>query len=127
MLDIKTEGARPLAFLLSEANGARSRANIVVAAGAGVLAPGTVIGVVTASGKYAASGAAAVAGFEGAETAAAVLAYPVDATGDDVQAVAIVRDAEMKLPMLVFAAGVDTQPEKDAKLAALAASRLIAR
>ena len=40
-MSIKTEGVHAGEFLLSEANGSRSRANIVVAAGAGIVLAGT--------------------------------------------------------------------------------------
>lgn len=46
-MSIKTEGVHAGEFLLSEANGSRSRENIVVAAGAGQLVAGTLLAKVT--------------------------------------------------------------------------------
>jgi len=87
-----TEARRPGEFMVSEANGHRSREQIVVASGEGVLEAGTVLGVVTASGKYAAYDDAAA---DGTEAAAGILFAGVDATSADANAVAIVRDAEV--------------------------------
>lgn len=54
---------------------------ITVASGAGVVARGTVMGIVTASGKYIPSASAAS---DGSQTPVAVLADTVDATSADV-------------------------------------------
>lgn len=54
---------------------------ITVASGAGVLARGTVLGIVTASGKYVKSASAAS---DGSQTPVAVLADSIDATSADV-------------------------------------------
>ena len=48
-MSIKTEGVHAGEFLLSEANGSRSRANIVVAAGAGIVLAGTLLAAITAA------------------------------------------------------------------------------
>ena len=72
-----------LGFVLSEASGNRSYETVTIASGAGVLKPGAVLGMVTASKKYVGSPNAEVAGKEGAETATAVLAYGVDASTSD--------------------------------------------
>ncbi len=127
MSDIKTEGPRSLAFLLSEGNGAISRETVTVASGEGALAAGTVLGTVTASGNAVVSPHAEVVGKEGAETATAVLAYPVDATDADVTAVVIRRMAEVKAPHLLFHATVDDATKRGAKIAQLAAADIIAR
>jgi len=116
-----TMQTRNLAFLLSEAAGRRSRSIVTIADGAGKLAAGTVLGKVTATGKYVPAPAAEVVGFEGAETAVAILAYGVDATDQAVEVTAIDRDAEAKLPMLSFDASVDDQAKTDAKVAQLSA------
>lgn len=127
MSDIKTEGPRPLAFLLSEGNGAVSRETVTVASGEGRLSAGTVLGTVTASGAFCASPNAETVGKEGAETATAVLAYPVDATGADVTVMVIRRLAEVKAPHLLFHATVDDETKRAAKIAQLAAADIIAR
>ncbi|MBN7764044.1 head decoration protein [Nitratireductor aquibiodomus] len=127
MLETKTEGARNLAFVLSEGNGKISRDVVTIASGAGKLEAGTVLGRITASENYIASPEAEVVGKEGAETAMAVLAYRVDATSEDIEAVVIARHAEVKEPMLVFDASVDNASKIAAKLEQLSAATIIAR
>ncbi len=127
MLETKTEGARNLAFVLSEGNGKISRDVVTIASGAGKLEAGTVLGRITASENYIASPEAEVVGKEGAETAMAVLAYRVDATSEDVEAVVIARHAEVKEPMLVFDASIDNASKIAAKLEQLSAATIIAR
>lgn len=119
--------ARALAFLLSEANGNRSRNEGVIDTGAGVVEAGTVLGKVTATGKYVPSPHAQVVGIEGAETAVAILGYGVDASTGDMPCVVVDLDAEVKLPMLKFDASIDDQAKTDAKLAQLATVGIRAR
>ena len=126
-MDTKTEGARDLAFLLSEGNGHISREVVTIKSGAGKLAPGTVLGALTTGGKYVISANAEVVGSEGAESAKAVLAYGIDATSADVQAVVIRRFAEVKTPLLVFDASVSDAGKIATKLGQLAAQNIIAR
>lgn len=126
-MDTKTEGPRNLAFVLSEGNGKISRDVVTIASGAGKLEPGALLGVITASKKYTFSPNAEVVGIEGAETAKAVLAYGVDATSADVEAVILSRQAEVKEPMLVFHSSVDNGTKRAAKLSQLAAVSIIAR
>ena len=118
-----TETKHDLGFILSEANGSRSRASIVVASGAGILAAGTVLGA-NSAGKYLPS---TVAAGDGEEVATAVLAYGVDATSADVSVAAIVRDAEVVVSELAYAADVDQDAEKLAKQVQLAAVGIISR
>ena len=61
---------------------------IIVASGAGVLKPGTVLGKITASGKYVLHD---VGLSNGAQTAAAILFDTIDATSADAKAVATVN------------------------------------
>lgn len=126
-METKTEGPRALAFVLSEGNGQISREVVTIVSGSGVLEPGTVLGQVTASKKYAISANAEVVGKEGAEIAKAVLAYKVDATSADVEAVVVARHAEVKEPMLIFDASVNDAIKSAAKLAQLGAATIIAR
>ncbi|MEJ8474462.1 head decoration protein [Roseibium algae] len=123
----KEMGPRALAFLLSEASGKRSLDTTTIASGEGVLEPGTVLGKVTGSEKYVASPNAEVAGKEGAETASAILCYRVDATNADVEAVLVTADAEVKSPMLVFAASVNDTDKQQTKLKQLRAVGIKAR
>lgn len=122
-----TETPRNLAFLLSEANGMLSREVVIIRSGAGKLQAGTVLGKVTADDKFVASPNAETVGIEGAETAVAILAYEVDATAADVEAVCVTNDAEVKDPMLVFSATVDDATKRAAKLTQLRAVTIKAR
>jgi len=114
-MENQTEGARNLGFVLSEDEWGRSRDIVTIASGEGRLAAGTVIGEITASGKYAISANAEVVGSEGAETATAVLAYAVDATSADAEGVAITRAAQVIADELTYDASVDNAAKKAAK------------
>lgn len=122
-----TEGRHATEGLLSEANFHRSRDNIVVASGAGVIVPGMVLGAITASGKFIPSPNAEVVGDEGAETGIAIALYGCDATSADQKIAAIVRDAEWNGHTLAFDASVDNNTKKATKVAQLAAKGIIAR
>lgn len=117
-----TEGTHPGGFLVWEAHRDYTRETITVASG--TLEPGTVLGRITASGKYAAFDPAAV---DGAETAVAVLWGKADASGGDAPAVALVRGpAIVNRNDLVFA-GAPSQAEIDAAHAALLAIGILVR
>jgi hypothetical protein len=118
------EGPRDLAFVLTELDGTLSRDAVTVASGSGKLEPGTLLAKVTASGKYAPSPAT---GSDGTQTAIAVLAYGVDATSADVDAVIVANDAEVKAPMLIFHSSVDDGTKRAAKLTQLRAVNIKAR
>ena len=68
-MTVLLETRHPGEFLMTEANGQRSRETITIASGAGVIAPGTVLGKVTASGKYVAS---AVGASDGSQNPTAI-------------------------------------------------------
>ncbi len=120
----KTETLGPGAFIKSEGNGDISRDTITVVSGAGSLIAGTVLGKITASGKYKPYDNDAT---DGSEVAAAILVYDVDATSADKLAVGIVREAEVFKSRLVWGAGVTLDAEKTAAYADLAAKVVIAR
>lgn len=122
-----TETPRDLAFILSEGNGMVSREVLTIKSGSGKVLAGTVLGKVTADGKYVPSPNASVAGKEGAETGVAILGYEVDATSADVPAVCVTNDAEVKLPMLIFEATVNDAAKRTTKLAQLRAVTIKAR
>lgn len=118
-----TEGQRPYEFLLSEGNGTISRANITVKSGSGVMKAGTVLGKITATGKYE--------GYDdgnagGSNAAAAILVDTIDATSADVAATAILRLAEVKYDALQWIDANDAT-SKTAAVTALAALNIIAR
>ncbi len=119
-----TDRARALAFVLSEDGAGLSRDEVTIAAGSGILEPGTVLGIVTASKKHTAHKSGANTG---EETAVAVLAYRTDASTEDARAVVISRVAQVKKPMLVFHASVNDAAKVAAALAQLAGKDIIAR
>lgn len=108
-------------FLVSEANGTRSREVVTILADQ-VLPPGAVLGKVTASDKYVAydNGAA-----DGSQTAVAILYAPVDATGADAQATVVVGDAEVNAAELDW--GANDQAGIDAGLADLLSLGIVPR
>ena len=86
---------------------------------------GSVVGQITASGKYK---LATATGTDGAETAAGVLIAAVDATGGDVSGVIIKRGpAIVSKAMLAFDASVDDAPKTAAKLTELSVLGIVAR
>ena len=91
---------------------------IIVESGAGILYPGTVLGKITASGKYVLHDVALV---NGAQTAAAILFHKVDATAADAKTVATVEGpATINGNDLTFKAGI-LAADKTAALNALRA------
>jgi len=104
-----TEAQRTGAFILSEASGTRSREEVTVAAAAGAMVAGTVVGKITASSKYVAynNGAA-----DGSEVAAGVLYSGVADLAVDQKAVILARDAEVAGIRLI---GSDAQGIADLK------------
>lgn len=119
-----TEGRHAGEGLLSESNFHRSRDKITILSGSGVLSVGTVLGKITASGKYK---PATATGADGGQTAAAVLLYPVDATSADVDVAAITRDAEWNVNTLTYGATIDDDTKKLAARTQLAAVGIISR
>ena len=123
-MTVLVETRHPAEFILSEATGQRSRDTITIASGAGIIAAGTVLGKVTATGKYVAS---AVGASDGSEVPAAINIYGADASAADVQVSAILRDAEVNGKCLTYHADRDQPAEKTATNAALATLGVIVR
>lgn len=96
------EGAYMAEFLLSEANHYRSRDEVTVDASGGALEPGTILGIVTATGKFVRHNAAAS---DGSENEAGVLFEGIGAVED--QRTVIRRDAEVLGSLLVYEDGAD--------------------
>lgn len=115
----------------SGANGVANANDLAFTTTAGgtafVAGDGFDITVAAGSGKYVASPHALTAGKEGGEIACAVLAYEVDATSADAPGVAITNDAEVKKPMLVYAASVDDSTKQTTKQTQLRAVTIKAR
>lgn len=86
---------------------------------------GSVLGLITATGKYKLS---TNTGTDGAQTAAGVLIAAVDATGGDRTGVIIKRGpAVVARQMLVFDASVDDAPKTATKIGQLVALGIVAR
>ena len=114
-------------LLKYELNGNYCRESVTLKSGTSY-ALGSVLGKITASGKYRLSPAAEVGGDVGAETAAAVLIAAADATGGDKIGLVIVRGpAIVSKDALVFDASVDQPAEKTAKRSQLAAIGIVSR
>lgn len=88
-----TEGRHTAEFLLSEANGYQSREQVVLAAAAPAMQAGTLLGKITASGKYTAynNGAA-----DGTQTVAGILYANAADSAADQKVTIIARNAEVK-------------------------------
>ena len=114
-------------LLKYELNGNYSRESVTLKAGT-KYALGSVLGKITASGKYRLSPAAQVVGDEGAESAVAVLIEAVDATAADKAGLVLARGpAIVSKAVIVFDASVDQPAEKTAKHAQLAAAGIVSR
>ena len=105
---ILTEGTRDMEFLVSEANDWRSRDEVTVTVPANTtFDAGTVMGKLTASGKFVRHNAALATG---AENETAVLGFNVvNSTGSaaDYTATVVARDAEVNGSDLTYEAGAD--------------------
>jgi hypothetical protein len=129
-MTVLLEGRHPGEFLLSEANGQRSREEITIASGSGIIAPGAVLGVYASgahAGKYSLAPAVAADPDVGNQVAVAVALYGCDATTSDRRIAVIRRDAEVNGTILSFASSVDDAAKRAAKTAQLAAVGIIVR
>ncbi len=114
-------------LLKYELNGNYSRETVTLKSGTNY-ALGSVLGKITASGKYRLSPAAQVVGDEGAETAVAVLIEAIDATAADKTGLVVARGpAIVSKAALVFDASVDDNTKKAAKDAQLSADGIVPR
>lgn len=120
-MPVLNETRRAGDFVLSEANGSLSRESIVI--DSGVHLPGTVLGKVTATGKFVALAPAAT---DGSQNAAAIVRAHADATDGDVNAVGYVRLVEVRADLLVWPEGISTEDKTEA-LQALAGAFIAAR
>lgn len=83
-----TEGALPLEPLFFELHPNYNRERVTIAAGTPAMKAGSVVGKITASGKFAHYNNAAT---DGTGVASGVLLYDVDASAADVEAVVLFR------------------------------------
>ena len=104
-------------FIQSESMWARSRDRVAIPAGTGLIFAGTVLGKITATGKYVPS---PHSGSDGSQTAIAIAFDDIDATGDfDVVATVVARSAEVRAGNLIFHESVNTDDAKQLKFAQL--------
>lgn len=115
------EGAYTAEFIISEANNHRSRDEVIVDATGGALDPGTVMGIVTSSGRYVRHAAGAS---DGSENEAGILFEGIGAVEES--RTVIRRDAEAKGGLLTYEAGADAAQITSSN-AALAALGIIVR
>lgn len=113
-MDPKTEGVHNAEFLLSEGNGQISRELILIAAGAGIVAAGTMLTAANApiTTNYG--------------DAAKIVYGTVDATAADAEAAAIARHAEVHGELLNWPTAA-SDDDKVAASTALAAQGIIVR
>lgn len=102
-----TEGLRVGEYILSEASGTRSREKGTLAAAAGALVPGTLLGKITASGKLVAYSNAAS---DGSETAVGILYAKAPDLAADQKVTYHARDCEVMESKLT---GLDTTGRAD--------------
>lgn len=106
---------RPAEGLYADLNWRRAVETVTIAASSGVLEVGTVVGRITATGKWVPSPAEAAEGKEGAEIARGVIVEAVDATSEDQPAQVTVREASWMARALIYDASVDDEPKQAAK------------
>lgn len=120
---------RDAEHIISEAEGRRSREQIMLAAaaftGVDFLKPGTVLGQITATKLYVPHDPAAATGAEVAKAFLYARAEPAGA-GVNVRAVGHVRDCEVNGKKIFWKAGI-TGPEKATAEAALATNGALVR
>lgn len=109
-------------FIISEANGHRSRENVTIASGANLKA-GAVLGILTSGGAYAHFDNDAS---DGTQTAAGILIADCDASAAAKAAAIIRRDAEVNGDELVWASSED-DADKAAGITELASLGIIVR
>lgn len=110
-MTVLTQGIQPLEFLLTEANGSRSRdQETVTVAGAVALPSGTVLGRITATGKLIKylDGAA-----DGSQTAVGVLGTELAGVNGDYKALVFSRDCEVIGNRLNGGSNVDANGKAD--------------
>ena len=118
------EGRYPEEHLLWEPNRDYCREVITVLSGSGVIEPGTVLGKITASGKYK---PATATGTDGAQVASVVSVYGCDATSADATVLASVRLTAVNGKQIVYGATINDDAKKAAANAQLAAVGIVVR
>jgi hypothetical protein len=107
-----TQGIQPGEYLLSEASGMRSRDKVTVTvAGAVALPSGTVLGKITATGKFVKYDEAGTD--DGRRVAAAVLWNELEGVNGDYQCAVHIRDCEVIGNRLNGGSNVDANGKAD--------------
>lgn len=107
MADPKVETGHAAGFIVSEANGQRSRANVTLEGSAGALKAGEVLGVYTSgsdTGLYAKFNQDAS---DGRETAVAISINDVDDSSATQEIAVVARDAEVNADELVWPSDIE--------------------
>lgn len=120
---IETMGPRKAEFMISEANAYRSRDEVTVDASAGALEPGTVLGKLTANGKFVRHNPDA-SPEDGSENEAGILFEGIGE--EEAERTIIARDAEVRGDDLTYADGADAT-QINASNEALAALGIVVR
>lgn len=120
-MTILTEGPHTADFIISEGRNHYSRDQITV--DTGVLVAGTVLGKITATGKFVILAPAAV---DGSQNAAGFLIYGCDAVAADQVVAGLTRHAQVNGLKITWPAGI-TNPQKATATAALAALGIVIR
>ena len=111
------------ALVKYEAPSQYSREDVTVASGQN-LAFGTIVARLNTGGKIV---AASSGGSDGSQTAIGVITAAVNASAADAPGVIVARHAVVAKDALVYGAGLDNQPKKDAALAQLKTAGIVAR
>lgn len=119
-----TEGKHPAEHILDELGVNYSRDVITVVSGSGVIVPGTVLGKITASGKYK---PATATGTDGAQVASVVSIYGCDATSADATVVVSSRATAVNSNLITYGATIDDATKKAAANAQLLAAGIVVR
>lgn len=117
-----TEGNYQGDLIRYEADNRYSREEITVASGAD-LKIGSVLGKITASGKYVISLPGAS---DGSQTPAAVLVTFAAAATADAKAVALVREAKLNRSALIFGSTINDSTKRNTAVAALKTVGIVA-
>jgi hypothetical protein len=121
MPNVKTEGVYGAEFLLSNEETLSLDKGVLISGQN--LNVGTVLGKITASGKYTLHNNAAS---DGSEVAAAILYNTTDASAGDTACTVLTRLAEVAEAKLIFKSGISAA-NKAAAIAALATQHIITR
>ena len=111
-------------WLKYESPNYHSRDTATIAAGNGVLVSGTVLGKLSASGKYVPSAASAA---DGSQTAVACLITPVDTTSADQKAVILTRHADVSHAGITYGPTINDATKRAAVQSQLAAVGIVTR